>query len=135
MPHIWIEYSANLEADLDIPLTMKTVQDAAIGDGTVFPLAGARTRAVRVDDYRIVDGHPDNAFIHVLLKVGYGRPLEQRKELADRTFNALKDLTAPIMKRRPLGLSLQVEEADPVLNLKANNYRDYLAQRKSAASE
>ena len=132
MPHIWVEYSANLDAELDIPQTLKTVQDAAIGDGKAFPLAGARTRAVRVDGYLIADGHPDNAFIHVVIKVGHGRTLEERKALADRTFAALKELTAPIMARRPLGLSLQVDEADPVLNLKSSNYREYLAQRSCA---
>lgn len=134
MPHIWIEYSANLASDLDLPHAMKTLQDAAIDDGSVFPLAGARTRAVRVDDYRIVDGHPDNAFIHVLLKVGHGRSSDERKVLAERTFAALQTLTAPIMQRRPLGLSLQVEEADPILNLKANNYREHLAKRTGASS-
>ena len=41
MPHIWIEYSGNL--DLDARALMRTVQDAAIGDGSLFPLAGART--------------------------------------------------------------------------------------------
>ena len=41
MPHIWIEYSGNL--DLDTRALMRTVQDAAIGDGSLFPLAGART--------------------------------------------------------------------------------------------
>ena len=33
------------------------------------------------------------------------------------------------MAARPLGLSLQIEEADPVLNYKLNNYRDYLKAR------
>ena len=33
MPHIWIEYSGNL--DLDARALMRTVQDAAIGDGSL----------------------------------------------------------------------------------------------------
>ena len=37
------------------------------------------------------------------------------------------------MAARPLGLSLQIEEADPVLNYKLNNYRDYLKARAEAA--
>lgn len=130
MPHIWIEYSANLEPDLQLEPLMHTVQDAAIGDGTVFPLAGARTRAVPVQRYLIADGHPDNTFIHVVLKVGHGRPLAEREACATRTFDALRAATAELMSSRPLGLSLQLEEADPVLNYKHNNYRDYLAARR-----
>lgn len=129
MPHIWIEYSSNLRPQLELPKLMKTIQDAAIDDGSVFPLAGARTRGVCVDDYLIVDGHPDNAFVHVTLKVGHGRDLETRKQLGERVFAALREATAPIMAARPLGLSMQIDEADPVLNYKHNNYREYLKAR------
>ncbi len=133
MPHIWIEYSANLESRLDLDPLMQTIQDAAVGDGSIFPLAGARTRAVPVARYRIADGHPDNAFIHVVLKVGHGRSLADREACAERTFAALKEATADIMAQRPLGLTLQLDEADPVLNYKQSNYRDYLAARRTAA--
>ncbi|MBB1626671.1 fumarylacetoacetate hydrolase family protein [Achromobacter sp. UMC71] len=131
MPHIWIEYSANL--DLDTRKLMRVVQDAAVGDGSLYPLAGARTRALRIDDYLIVDGHPENAFVHVLLRIGHGRSAEQQAALGERVFQALDQALATEMARRPLGISLQVEEADPVLNYKRNNYREYLARRAAAA--
>lgn len=131
MPHIWIEYSGNLA--LDTRTLMRTVQDAAIGDGSLFPLAGARTRALRVDDYLIVDGHPDNAFVHVTLRIGHGRSDEQKAALGARVFEALTAALAPQMASRPLGLSMQIEEAHPVLNYKLNNYREHLAARAAAA--
>lgn len=132
MPHIWIEYSGNLA--LDTRALMRTVQDAAVGDGSLFPLAGARTRAVRVDDYLIVDGHPDNAFVHAVLRIGHGRSDEQKAALGARVFQALNEALAPQAAARPLGISLQIEEADPVLNYKFNNYRGYLAARAAAAA-
>lgn len=131
MPHIWIEYSGNLK--LDTPALMRTVQDAAVGDGTLFPLAGARTRALRVDDCLIVDGHPDNAFVHVVLRVGHGRSDAQKAALGERVFHALTTALAPHMAANPLGISMQIEEADPVLNYKVNNYREYLAARAADA--
>lgn len=131
MPHIWIEYSANLEAELELDTLMQTVQDAAVDDGSIFPLAGARTRAVPVQRYRIADGHPDNAFVHVVLKVGHGRPLADREACAQRTFAALQEALADIRAKRPLGVSLHLDEADPVLNLKDSNYREYLAARRA----
>jgi len=129
MPHIWIEYSANLRPDLNLPSLMKKVQDTAIGDGSVFPLAGARTRGVCIDDYLVVDGHPDNAFVHVTLKIGHGRDDATKKALGDRTFDALREHLAPIMEQRPLGITMQIEEAPQVLSYKLNNYRDYLKAR------
>ena len=131
MPHIWIEYSGNLP--LDTRALMRSVQAAAIGDGSLFPLAGARTRAVRVDDYLIVDGHPDNAFVHVLLRIGHGRSDAQKAALGERVFQALTAALAPQLAAHPLGISMQIEEADPVLNYKLNNYREYLAARAAQA--
>lgn len=132
MPHIWIEYSGNL--DLDTRALMQTVQDAAVGDGSLFPLAGARTRALRVDDCLIVDGHPDNAFVHVVLRIGHGRNAEQKAALGERVFQALNRALAPQMAGRPLGISMQIEEADPVLNYKRNNYREHLVARAAEAA-
>lgn len=131
MPHIWIEYSGNLA--LDTAALMRTVQRAAVGDGSLFPLAGARTRALRVDDYLVVDGHPDNAFVHVVLRIGHGRSDAQQAALGERVFQALTSALAPHLAARPLGISMQIEEADPVLNYKLNNYRDYLAARAAQA--
>lgn len=129
MPHIWVEYSTNLEDSIDVPALLKTVQDALIGDGTIFPFAGARTRGVPVANYLIVDGHPDNAFVHVLLRVAKGRSEEDRKTAASRVFETVKAFLIPISAARPLGISVQMEEADETANFKVSNYRDYLKRR------
>ncbi|AWM85389.1 homoprotocatechuate degradation operon regulator HpaR [Microvirga sp. 17 mud 1-3] len=129
MPHIWVEYSSNLEDSIDVSALLKTTQDALIGDGTIFPFAGARTRGVPVQNYLIVDGHADNSFVHVLLRIAVGRSQEDRKAAASRVFEAVKDFLAPITASRPLGISVQMEEADEATNFKTSNYREYLKQR------
>lgn len=129
MPHIWVEYSANLESRIGVSGLLKATQDALIGDGAIFPFAGARTRGVPVDNYLIVDGHPDNAFVHVLLRVAKGRSDEDKKVAAGRVFDAVKAYLAAISAVSPLGISVQMEEADEALNFKTSNYRDYLKQR------
>ena len=130
MPHIWVEYSANIEQELDVPVLLKTAQDALIGDGSIFPFAGARTRGVRVDNYLIVDGHPENAFVHVLIRIARGRSEEDRKQAGERVFTAVKSYLANMMASRPLGLSVQMDEGDGIVNLKTSNYRDYLKARE-----
>ncbi|MGN6451325.1 MAG: 5-carboxymethyl-2-hydroxymuconate Delta-isomerase [Brucella intermedia] len=129
MPHRWVEYSANIEKEISVPQLLETVQDALIDDGSIFPLAGARTRGVRVDNYLVVDGHPDNAFVHVLLRVASGRSEVDRKAAGERVFAKVKDNLAALMASRPLGLSVQMEESDGTVNLKTSNYRDYLRMR------
>lgn len=135
MPHIWVEYSANLSDALNVPRLLRTVQDAVIDDGSIFPFAGARTRAVPVENYLIVDGHPDNGFVHVLVKIGPGRSDAEKSALGERVFGALGDYLDPLMAQRPLGISLQIEEAHPQFNYKLNNYRDYLKARAGQRSD
>lgn len=132
MPHIWVEYSANIEKEINVPQLLEAVQDALIDDGSIFPFAGARTRGVRVDNYLVVDGHPDNAFVHVLLRVASGRSEADRKAAGERVFAKVKDNLAALMASRPLGLSVQMEESDGTVNLKTSNYRDYLRMRAAS---
>ncbi len=130
MPHLTIEYSANLERDLDLPALVEALHTTAVGI-EAFPLAGMRTRAERRDIYRIADGHPDNAFVHVVLRIGHGRPLEVRQAAGEQLFSALNDFLAPVSARRALAISFEIQELDPVLNYKAGNIRDHLARRAS----
>jgi 5-carboxymethyl-2-hydroxymuconate isomerase len=71
VPHLIIEYSANLERAIDIPRLVAAVHAAALETG-VFPIGGIRTRAERRDAYAVADSHPDNAFIHVQARIGVG---------------------------------------------------------------
>lgn len=134
MPHIWVEYSANIEQDIDVPELLKTVQNALIDDGTIFPLAGARTRGIRIDNYHIVDGHPDNAFVYILMRVAPGRKPDDRKAAGDRVFAAAKEYLAHVMTDRPFGLTVQMQESDSTVNLKASNFREILQSRSGARS-
>ena len=94
-----------------------------------FPLAGLRTRAQPREAYRIADGHADNAFVHVLLKIGHGRPLDVRQQAGDKIFSALENYLKPVLDQRPLAVSFEIQELDPVLNYKGGNIREYLARR------
>lgn len=128
MPHQIVEYSANLEGVIDVRALVDCLHAAALETG-IFPLAGLRTRAVRRDVYRIADGHPDNAFVHVLLRIRYGRSLADRERAADEISKALFAFLDDVSASRPLAISLDIQDIDPHTNRKHNNLRTYLAQR------
>ena len=128
MPHLIIEYSANATPDVDIQGLVDTLHETAASI-EAFPLAGLRTRAQQRDAYRIADGHADNAFVHVLLKIGHGRPLDVRQQAGEKIFSALENYLEPVLKQRPLAVSFEIQELDPVLNYKGGNIREYLAKR------
>jgi len=128
MPHLIVEYSANLEPDLDMAHVVSVLHEAALTTG-VFPIGGVRVRASRRDIYKIADGHPDNAFIHVQVRIGAGRSAEVRAKAAEEIFARLKEVTAETFAERALGLSLEIVEIDPVGSLKHNNLHEAVARR------
>jgi 5-carboxymethyl-2-hydroxymuconate isomerase len=128
MPHLTVEYSANLDPVLRLPELIASLHDTAAGIDA-FPLAGLRTRAERRDVYRIADGHPDNAFVHLVLRIAHGRPLDVRQAAGERIFATLCAHLAPLLARAPLAISFEIQEIDPVLNYKSGNIREYLARR------
>lgn len=128
MPHQIIEYSANLEARIGIDRIVDGLHLAAAGiEG--LPVGGLRTRAARRDVWRIADGHADNAFVHVTLRLGHGRPLSKQREFGEALFAALCEMLAPVSSTSPLAISFEIQEIHPELSWKKNNLRDYMAKR------
>ena len=128
MPHLIVEYSANLDADLAPPALAAAIHAAALETG-VFPIGGCRTRLARREVYVIGDGHADNRFIHVQARIGAGRSAEVRQKAAEHIFARLKAVTADIYAKAPLGLTLEVVEIDPIGSLKHNNLHEIIAAR------
>lgn len=109
MPHITVEYSANLQPGLDIEALVEAVHDAAISTG-VFPLGGTRTRALEHSVYAIADKDPENGFIHISARIGRGRNEDTKQRAGDIIFAALTSHTEHLFAQIPLALSLEIVE-------------------------
>jgi 5-carboxymethyl-2-hydroxymuconate isomerase len=133
MAHIVIEYSAGLRERLALPALLSAVHQAALATG-VFPIGGLRTRAYEAQHCVIADGHPDNAFVHLSLKVGHGRDVKTRKRACEAIFDAACRELAPIYESQPLAISLEMQEIDPVLTFKKNNLHEHVKERRSGAT-
>ena len=131
MPHQIIEYSANLEDRIDIDALVAGLHEAA-RDIDGLPLGGLRTRAARRDHFAIADRHPDNAFVHLVLRLGHGRTLEKRREFGEAIFAALCGLLEPVYTPSPLAISFEIQEIHPDLTWKKNNLREYMAERDAS---
>ena len=130
MPHLIIEYSANLEDAMDLEGLMTKLRDRAVASG-IFPLGGIRVRGERRDRYLVADGAPDNGFVHVTARIGHGRDRVTRRVAAETLFAALCDHMREVFAQRGLGLSFEMVEIDPETSLKQNN----LHERSIAGTE
>lgn len=126
MPHFIMEFSPNVETDIDIPELMRVIHREAIDSG-VFPKGGIRTRAVKSDYYLIADEDPNNRFIHLTAKVGTGRELEVRQQAAERIFKVFSEYLDSVFEREYLSIGFEMIELHPQLNFKRNNIHQKLA--------
>lgn len=125
MPHFTIEYSGNLDAEVDLAALVEVVRAAAVETG-IFPLGGIRVRTVRCAHYAIADGRHGLGFIDMVLRIGEGRDLATRKKAGADIFAALSDYLTPVFARRPLALSFDIQINDKDTSWKRNNIHDLL---------
>lgn len=129
MPHQTIEYSKNIEERLDIDGFVRALHETAAGIDAL-PVGGLRTRAVARQHYQVADGHPDNQFVNIVLRIAPGRAAEVKKAAGETLFKAACEYLEPVFSASPLAISYEIQELDAELRWKQNNLRDYMAQRK-----
>lgn len=129
MPHIIVEYSSNLRDILRPELFIKEVHDAAVRTGA-FAASALRTRASERTCYRVGDGHPENGFVHIVMRIRPGRGREEKLKLGESVFSAVCAYLKPIFDSRPLGLTYEIQEIETDFRFLKSNLGD-----RASASE
>lgn len=125
MPHITIEYSANVAEKCDIAALVEVVHERA-RQTKVAPLAGIRTRAVAREFYRIADGNPEHGFVSLHAQLGPGRTPEAKKDLLAQLLDAMNEILGPVQATSPLAISAKLTEIDAEYRTNQNNIADFL---------
>ena len=125
MPHLTLDYSANLSSKGDLQGLCKKLADCLVAqraDGkAVYPIGGTRVRALAADAWCIADGAVDAAYVHAALKVGAGRTEATLRATGDALFEVMKAHFAELYKRMGLALSLEIGEISESGTWKHNN--------------
>lgn len=119
MPHMSIEYSANLDGSVDMAEFCAIVQRTMLETG-LFELGAVRVRAFRAEAYAVADRLPQNGFIDMNLRIGKGRGAEDRKRAGEMIFAAATDHLARLFETPHFALSLEIREIDAELSWKKN---------------
>ncbi|MEE9376131.1 MAG: hypothetical protein V3V04_07325 [Rhizobiaceae bacterium] len=119
MPHMIVEHSAELLASHDMQKLAQAMADAAVATG-IFPLAGTRVRMHPVTICAVADGHPDNRFVAIIMRIGAGRDLPTQKRAGQAVFDVVCDTFAQEIERGYMAISLDIEVNNPELSLKKN---------------
>lgn len=125
MPHFIVEYSANLEAEVDMSAFCECIRQTAAMIET-FPTPGIRVRAFRADHFAIADGDPKHGFVDISIRLREGRPQDVKEAATEEIFEATRSFLAPVMVQRSVALSLEMRDIDASLSPKTGTIRDHL---------
>ena len=119
MPHLTLEYSANLEGRTDITALCRAVHAAIMASG-LFELGAVRVRAFAAQHFAIADLDRRNSFIDMSFRIGEGRSAADKKAAGEAIFAAATGHCAELLTEPHFALSLEIREIDAELSWKKN---------------
>lgn len=119
MPHLTVEYSANLEGRTDLDALCVALLETVLETG-LFEVGAVRVRALKAEHYAIADRLPENAFIDLNFRIGKGRSAEEKKSTGEALFATAVKLLAPLFETPHFALTLEIREIDAELSWKKN---------------
>lgn len=125
MPHIMLDYSANMEERADIAALCDHLRRVAIDTG-VFPTPGIRVRAFAATHVSIADGDPKHGYIDISIRLREGRDQQTRETAVQAIFDAAKDFLQPALETYSIALSVEMRNIDASLSPKTGTIRDHL---------
>lgn len=116
MPHLVMLYSQNLEREVDFSALTRAIADTMIAQRDslgkqVFPTGGTRVFAYPAPHSAIADGKGDYGFLYANLRMASGRTPEVHKSVGDEISAVLKSYMSEIMERKPVGITVQIDES------------------------
>ena len=126
MPHLVILYTPQLDAETDMPALCRGLADTMIGvkdekNQPVFPIGGVRVLAYPAAHSAVADAQRDYAFVYLNLRMARGRSDAVKKNAGDALAGAVRAHFAPVLARRPIGITLQIDEGAEVFDAKLGN--------------
>ena len=119
MPHVTMEYSANLESQVDFDGLCRAVHTTGIATG-LFELGAVRVRAIKCDHYAIADLLPQNSFIDTSIRIGLGRSQANKEHLGEAINTTMNKFLAEQLSQPYFALSIEVREINTPLSWKTN---------------
>ena len=103
MPHLRIEYSANVPPEGELEALFARLHRILLEDGGI-PIANCKSRARRCETFLVAEGGPAAAFVHLDLRFLEGRSPEVKRAIGEAALEALREF----FPRSVAGVEVQV---------------------------
>jgi len=115
MPHLVVLFTPDLERETNINTLCRDLADAMLAqrdeaDKAVFPTGGTRVLAYPAAYAAVADGQGDYGFCYANLRMAPGRSARVHQQVGDALLAVLRQHFDATLARRPVGLTLQIDE-------------------------
>ena len=91
MPHLHMEYTANLP-ELNADMALIRLNNALVASGQFAAEFDIKSRAVKVETFKIGTAMGERAFVHVKLALLSGRSPQIKKQLSESLLTVVQEL-------------------------------------------
>jgi 5-carboxymethyl-2-hydroxymuconate isomerase len=119
MPHITLEVTGNIDHPQAGYSDLFAALHRVLADAVGVDTANCKSRAIRLDTYRVGDGEAGNGFVHLEVSIFDGRPVELRREVGQRCLAVLEDHFSQARQQLDLQVTVSVKEMERDTYLKA----------------
>lgn len=116
MPHVVLQYTANLETEVDVPGLCNALAATLVGlkdeaGQPLFPTGGTRVLAYPAVHYAVADGQDDYAFCYINVRIAPGRSEAAKQKAGDALLEKTKAAFSIAFDKRHVGVTLQIDES------------------------
>lgn len=135
MPHLVLLYTPNIEPDTDLSALARALADTMIAQrddagAPVFPVGGTRVLAYPAAHFAVADGSGDHGFIYMTLRMARGRSAAVLKRVGDAIAATTQAHLAPLLAKRAVGVTVQIDEGAEVYNARIGNLHAVFDKKK-----
>lgn len=91
MPHLHMEYTANL-IDLNAEVALMRLNNTLVASGQFAAEFDIKSRAIRVETFKVGTALAERAFVHVKLALLSGRSAQIKKQLSESLLAVVQDV-------------------------------------------
>jgi 5-carboxymethyl-2-hydroxymuconate isomerase len=116
MPHVVVQYTANLETQVDMPALCHEIADTLVAQkdeagGPLFPPGGTRVLAYPTLVYAVADSKDDYGFCYINIRIAGGRSEAKKKAAGDAVLAKVKARFEAAFAKGLVGVTLQIDES------------------------